>query len=280
MLIVVTGALAGFFHVLAGPDHLAAVAPLAVDGRRRGWVAGWTWGVGHASGVVVVALLAVLLRDVLPPIEAISAGANGSSGAALIVVGFWALRRSMRSRPAPHVHGPVQHDHLHVQAGPGWIRRLGHAHASFCLGVLHGVAGSSHFFGVIPALALPTRAAAVTYIAAFGAGTVARHDRFCRDRQPRRRPDPPSPLRTPVPPDRCRPAGHRRRRYLAVASGRPGRTSVIGATVSVRAVGRATAAGPKAGQRSRETRRKFHRMARWASGFGGNTLCVPNDAPA
>jgi len=173
LLIVVTGALAGLFHVLAGPDHLAAVAPLAVDGRRRGWIAGWTWGVGHASGVVVIALLAVLLRDALPPIEAISGWSERIVGAALIVVGIWALRRSMHLAPAPHVHGPMQHDHLHVQAGPGWIRRLGHAHASFCLGVLHGVAGSSHFFGVIPALALPTRAAAITYIAAFGAGTVA-----------------------------------------------------------------------------------------------------------
>ena len=41
------------------------------------------------------------------------------------------------------------------------------------MGVLHGVAGSSHFFGVLPALALPTRAAALTYIGAFGIGTVA-----------------------------------------------------------------------------------------------------------
>jgi hypothetical protein len=38
--------------------------------------------------------------------------------------------------------------------------------------VLHGIAGSSHFLGVIPALALPTRGAAMMYIAGFGAGTV------------------------------------------------------------------------------------------------------------
>jgi hypothetical protein len=38
--------------------------------------------------------------------------------------------------------------------------------------VLHGIAGSSHFFGVIPALALPSRGAAFTYIGAFGVGTV------------------------------------------------------------------------------------------------------------
>lgn len=173
MLTIVTGALAGFVHVLAGPDHLAAVGPLAIDGRRRGWLAGWTWGVGHASGVVVVAALAVLLRDLLPPIETISAWSERIVGAALIGVGFWALRRSGQIRPAPHIHGATAHDHLHVQRGPGWIRRAGHIHASFCLGVLHGVAGTSHFVGVLPALALPTRGAAMMYVAAFGVGTVA-----------------------------------------------------------------------------------------------------------
>lgn len=172
MLTVLTGAFAGFVHVLTGPDHLAAVAPIAVADRTRGWLAGWTWGLGHASGVVVVAVLAVLLRDVLPPIDVISAWSERLVGAALLGVGFWALRRSAKVQPAEHAHGALAHDHVHVQAGPAWFRRLGHAHASFCLGVLHGVAGSSHFFGVLPALALPTRVAALTYIAAFGAGTV------------------------------------------------------------------------------------------------------------
>jgi hypothetical protein len=41
------------------------------------------------------------------------------------------------------------------------------------MGILHGVAGSSHFLGVLPALALPSRLAALSYIAAFGVGTVA-----------------------------------------------------------------------------------------------------------
>ena len=173
MLIAVTGMLAGLFHVLAGPDHLAAVGPLALDSRRRGWRAGWTWGIGHASGVVLVATVAILLRDLLPPVDRISAWSERLVGAALIAVGLWALRRSARVQSARHAHGAVSHDHVHVQAGPRWIRRIGHAHAAFCLGVLHGVAGSSHFVGVLPALALPTRAGALTYIVAFGAGTVA-----------------------------------------------------------------------------------------------------------
>jgi threonine/homoserine/homoserine lactone efflux protein len=172
MLTVLTGAAAGLFHVLSGPDHLAAVAPLAVDERRRGWIAGCTWGIGHASGVVVVAVLAVLLREILPSVDAISAWGERIVGGALIGIGLWAFRRSARIRLSPHTHGRLSHNHLHVQAGPAWVRRLGHAHASFCMGILHGVAGSSHFFGVLPALALPSRSAALMYIGAFGVGTV------------------------------------------------------------------------------------------------------------
>ena len=178
MFTIITGALAGLFHVLSGPDHLAAVAPLAAAGRRRGWVAGWTWGAGHASGVAVVAVLAVLLKDLLPPVASLSAWSERLVGAALIGIGLWALRRSMRISPAVHSHGAVSHGHLHVGRGPSWLRRLGHAHASFYMGVLHGVAGSSHFFGVLPALALPTLGAALTYIAAFGAGSIAAMSAF------------------------------------------------------------------------------------------------------
>ena len=173
MLTLLTGAVAGFFHVLSGPDHLAAVAPLAVEDRRRGWLAGWTWGVGHTAGVVTVAAIAVLLRDLLPPIDTISAVSERLVGGALIAVGLWSLRRGLRVGPAVHAHDGRKHDHLHVQAGPAWMRRLGHAHASFLMGVLHGVAGSSHFFGVIPALALPSRTSALVYVGAFGIGTIA-----------------------------------------------------------------------------------------------------------
>src|SRR5215204_5321768 len=172
MLTLLTGAAAGLFHVLTGPDHLAAIAPIAADERKRGWLAGCTWGIGHASGVVVVAVIAVLLRELLPSVDIISAWSERVVGAALIGIGLWALRRRARIEPSAHRHGHVSHNHLHVQAGPAWVRRLGHAHASFCMGVLHGIAGSSHFFGVLPALALPTRGSALLYVAAFGGGTV------------------------------------------------------------------------------------------------------------
>src|SRR5437588_349022 len=86
ILVALTGALAGLFHVLSGPDHLAAIAPLAAEDGRRGWFAGWTWGLGHASGVVVVALLAILLRDLLPPIDVLSTWGERVVGVTVIAM--------------------------------------------------------------------------------------------------------------------------------------------------------------------------------------------------
>ena len=56
---VVAGLAAGALHVWSGPDHLAAVAPLAVRGRRRSWAVGMRWGIGHSAGVAAVALFLV-----------------------------------------------------------------------------------------------------------------------------------------------------------------------------------------------------------------------------
>lgn len=173
MLTVLTAALAGVVHVLSGPDHMATIAPLAIEDRERSWFAGWTWGLGHSSGVVVVATLAVMLRDLLPSIALISSWGERLVGGALIGVGLWAVRRGLNISDAPHAHGGVPHVHVLVRTGPRFLRHLGHAHAAFAMGILHGIAGSSHFLGVLPALALPTRSAALTYVLVFGAATVA-----------------------------------------------------------------------------------------------------------
>ncbi len=48
MTLAFAGLVAGFVHVLSGPDHLAAIAPYAVDGKSRAWRTGVRWGLGHA----------------------------------------------------------------------------------------------------------------------------------------------------------------------------------------------------------------------------------------
>jgi ABC-type nickel/cobalt efflux system permease component RcnA len=180
-VIATSGAVAGALHVLSGPDHLAAVAPLAADSRRAVWRSGLVWGLGHTGGVLLVGVLIVLLRNLLP-LERLSSMSERIVGVALVGVGLWGLRRALRLRVHVHAH---EHDgtrHAHVHAhdrahrhAPAATTHGGghdHVHASLGFGILHGLAGSSHFFGVLPALALPTQTASLTYLAAFGAGTV------------------------------------------------------------------------------------------------------------
>jgi hypothetical protein len=123
------GLTAGLIHVLSGPDHLAAVAPLAND-RARAWRTGFLWAL---------------------PLEALSSWSERLVGVALIGIGLWGFTRVIR--------GPI-HSHVHVRTAAA-------------VGVLHGVAGSSHFLGVLPALALPDAPSSFGYLAGFGLGTVA-----------------------------------------------------------------------------------------------------------
>jgi hypothetical protein len=47
MMALLTGLFAGALHVLAGPDHLVALAPIAADKPRRALSLGLRWGLGH-----------------------------------------------------------------------------------------------------------------------------------------------------------------------------------------------------------------------------------------
>jgi len=185
LIIAASGIVAGLVHVLSGPDHLAAVAPLATDSRRARWKTGLLWGVGHTSGVLVVGVLLLLLRGLLP-LDAISSWSERLVGVALVGVGVWGVRRalSLRIHVHQHAHDGTTHVHVHAHA-PGAAPHAAskpapprdqvhdHTHASFAFGILHGLAGSSHVLGILPALALPTRLGAVVYMLSYGAGNVA-----------------------------------------------------------------------------------------------------------
>ncbi len=181
MISVVTGLVLGAIHVVSGPDHLAAVAPFAAESRRKAWKIGLRWGVGHAGGVLFIGLLSLLLHDWLP-LDAISSWSERLVGVVLIGIGLWGLRRALSGRvhTHEHEHNGEKHVHIHTHDGAtahshsheGGVEHR-HTHAAFAVGTLHGVAGSSHFLGVLPALAFPTMTEAVWYLTAFGIGTVA-----------------------------------------------------------------------------------------------------------
>lgn len=180
---LIGGASAGLIHVLSGPDHLAAIAPLASDGRRRFWTTGALWGLGHSSGVLLVGLLALAFRSWLP-IDTFSSWSERLVGIVLIGIGLWGLRRALSTRvhSHAHTHGGLTHDHVHAHAdhthpasaqGHAHAAAHTHTHTAFAVGILHGFAGSSHFLGVLPALGLPDLSSSLAYLGGFGVGTVA-----------------------------------------------------------------------------------------------------------
>jgi ABC-type nickel/cobalt efflux system permease component RcnA len=176
MEFAVAGFIAGLGHVLAGPDHLAAVAPFAVRGHRRAVLLRIRWGLGHAGGVALVALLALLLREVLP-VEQLSEWSERAVGIVLVVIGYWGLRTALRGRLHAHEHEHEGDRHIHVHVHDPTTPHDSpqahvHTHHAFGVGTLHGLAGSSHFLGVLPALLLPTKVAAGAYVAAFGLGSI------------------------------------------------------------------------------------------------------------
>jgi hypothetical protein len=150
MFAFLAGLAAGLLHVFSGPDHLAAVAPLAVDGDRKHWHSGLQWGIGHTAGVLLIATLLLLVKEQLP-LDAISAYSERLVGVSLIVIGFWGVWKATRAVATPHSH----------------------AGASFAMGTVHGIAGSSHLFGVLPALAFSARADSLFYLGGFGIGAIA-----------------------------------------------------------------------------------------------------------
>ncbi len=157
MTLALAALVAGFVHVLSGPDHLAAMAPYAVEGKARAWRTGVRWGLGHSTGVLGVGLLALMLRDTLH-LEALSAWGERCVGFVLIAIGIRAALAVTRLR-----RDRRRHEH----------RTGAHGHAPFAIGTVHGLAGSSHVLGIASALVLPSDLTASAYLLLFGVGSVA-----------------------------------------------------------------------------------------------------------
>ncbi|MEI7982634.1 MAG: sulfite exporter TauE/SafE family protein [Bacteroidota bacterium] len=185
MLTFLTGLVASVAHVVTGPDHLAAVTPLAIDSRKKSWVIGLSWGLGHTLGMLLIGLLFILFKELLP-VEQISKHSDRVIGFLLIGIGTWAIIRTY----IRHSHGNRSHPHFHTK--PFFFTHIHrHSHdespthehdhagtvkqnvlAALSIGIIHGFAGFSHLFALLPSLALPTVWASVIYVGAFASGTI------------------------------------------------------------------------------------------------------------
>lgn len=178
------GIAASVLHVVSGPDHLAAVTPLAIETRRKVWKIGLFWGFGHLLGMLLIGVLFLLFKEYIP-VEKISEHSEQLVGIVLIAVGLWALFSifyKSKNHKHPHVHDGEElyihvHEHEHDKS------KLEHSHAhdkkvnqnmwsSFGIGILHGLAGIAHFILLLPVLGFENQTDSIQYIIGFGLGTV------------------------------------------------------------------------------------------------------------
>lgn len=160
MLVFFSGLLAGSLHVVSGPDHVAAIAPLSLRTPQGGSALGAVWGLGHGGGVALWVTGAAVLRAGWG-YELPSAVLEAVVGVALMALGAVSyLRASTHEHEA--THAPSQ------AAAPGRGRV-----AAFVMGALHGSAGATHLLALLPTLGLPTRGAVAYAVGYLLAGVLA-----------------------------------------------------------------------------------------------------------
>lgn len=179
---LISGTLSSLLHVISGPDHLAAVTPLAIESKRKAWKIGLFWGVGHLAGMLLIGVLFLFFKNYIP-VETISEHSEQLVAYVLIGVGAWALFRLFKD--------PKKHNHPHVHTEEGvFIHTHNHSHSdetkehthktqvkqslisAFGIGFLHGLAGVAHFLLLLPALGFESQLESVTYIIGFAIGTI------------------------------------------------------------------------------------------------------------
>jgi high-affinity nickel permease len=155
VLIVAVAIVLGLRHA-SDPDHLAAVTTLVTNGRGGATRLGLTWGLGHASSLVVLGVPIVLWKAYLPPL--IEQGAEVTIGLVIVALALWLLVRWRR--------GAFVHDHTHLRVPP--VRTPWQA---FGIGLVHGIGGSGGV-GVLLLAAIHSHALALVALVLFAACTA------------------------------------------------------------------------------------------------------------
>ena len=179
-----TGILMSSVHVVTGPDHLAAVTPLAIENRKKAWHIGFFWGLGHVLGMLGIGGLYLTFREIIH-VEKISGYSEYLVGIVLIGIGTWAIIKSVKHFHSHHIHPhyhaePVPQIHIHRHGHEDEFEHI-HEHqkisrqnsiTAILIGTLHGFAGISHFLIILPTLAFSSISDSVIYLSGFAVGTV------------------------------------------------------------------------------------------------------------
>ena len=155
VIVLVVAVLLGLRHA-SDPDHLAAVTTLVTNDRGGATRLGLTWGLGHASALIVFGVPIVLWEAYLP--TGVEQGAEVTIGLVIVALAVWLL---LRWRRGAFAHA---HSHLHVppQRTP-W--------QAFGIGLVHGTGGSGGV-GVLLLAAISSHALALAALVLFAGCTA------------------------------------------------------------------------------------------------------------
>lgn len=160
----------GILHTLCGPDHLAGLTPLSIGRTRLAACAlGCLWGFGHCTGQLVLGLAFALLKDkfhdFMPALDTWSAYIVPLTIISIGLIGFYESLFKKGEEGEGHQGSEGQAEASSSSKGnfAGF--------ATYATGIVHGLQPDA-LFVVIPALALPTTFAALTFISMFVIGTV------------------------------------------------------------------------------------------------------------
>ena len=145
--------LLGLRHPL-DPDHLAAVGAMtrASGERARGALIGLTWGLGHATTIVLLGTPLVLWAAVMP--EGVQRMLEAIIGAVIFTLGLRLLLRHGRGDQHAHPHRP-----------PRSLRE------AYAVGIVHGAGGSAGI-GLLLIAAIPSEDVALAGLLVFAISTA------------------------------------------------------------------------------------------------------------
>jgi len=181
---LIMGLLAATIHVFTGPDHLAAVTPLVFDTQKKHWKIGFSWGIGHILGMLMIGVLFYFFKDLID-VESFSKYSEKFVGFILIGLGIWAfyrIKHKKHSHKHPHIHRQNQseilvHIHKHEHTDDAHTHRheevqSSNLYTAVGVGTIHGFAGIAHFLLFLPVLGFKTKQASVLYMLGFSIGIV------------------------------------------------------------------------------------------------------------
>lgn len=164
------GFVLGLKHALDA-DHVVALSTFVSQTRslkQSSWF-GISWGMGHTLTLSLVGLVILVFRLTVP--EKLALAFEFLVGILLVGLGANVIRRTLQGKLHLHAHAQgndVVHTHRHAHR---WSPFHGPTHASFAVGMVHGLAGSAAL-AVLVLTTVPSVVAGLLFILIFGAGSI------------------------------------------------------------------------------------------------------------